>query len=153
MAATAIEKAVNTGSVFPKTTFKNIGKETPAAMEDNETIRLANKTIKNTIMDKAQDKGKMQMTIPKMVATPFPPLKPANTGNIWPNKAATPNPSCKFTNSGLPNSKPLKYDKATDNVPFIISMISTGIPAFRPSTLKVLVAPAFPLPNSRTSIP
>lgn len=108
MAATAMENAVKTGSVFPNTKFRNIGNVMPAIMEDKETIRLANKTIKNTTMDRQQDKGKMQITIPKMVATPFPPLKPANTGNMCPNKAVTPKPSCKFTNSWLPYSKPLK---------------------------------------------
>lgn len=54
----------------------------PASIDDKETMREANKTIKNTNKDKQQDNGKIQITIPKIVATPLPPLKPAKTGKI-----------------------------------------------------------------------
>ena len=88
-----------------------------------------------------------------MVATPFPPLKPAKIGKTCPTKAAIPNPNCKLTNWLLSKTKGDKKANKTAEVPFTISINKTGIPAFLPNTLKVLVAPAFPLPNSLTSMP
>lgn len=100
--ATTIEKVVNTGLSFPNTTLSTIGKAIPAIIDDKETMRLANKTIKKTLNERQVETGKIHITIPKMVATPFPPLKPANTGKIWPTKAAIPKPICKLVNSKLP---------------------------------------------------
>ena len=128
------------------------GKETPANIEDKDTIFDVSNTIKNTINAKAHAVGKIQMTIPKIVATPFPPLKPAQKKKIWPKSAATPKPNCKLIKSFEWWLKFVKYAKETASDPLITSIINTGIPAFLPSTLKVFVAPELPLPNSLTSI-
>jgi len=92
-AATMIEKTVRIGLVLPNTMFRKIGKVMPAIIEDKETILVEIRISKNTLKDKAQASGKMHKTTPKIVATPFPPLKPAKTGNICPISAATPKPS------------------------------------------------------------
>ena len=81
------------GLVFPNTIFKKIGKDIPAIIDDNDTIRLEIKTTKKTMSDNEQAKGKIHTTIPNIVATPLPPLNPAKTGKICPIKAATPNPN------------------------------------------------------------
>ena len=86
---------------FFKTTFKKKGKLRPAIIDDNDTKRVANKTIKKTVNTNKLVKGVIHITIPKIVATPFPPLKPANTGNTWPTSAAIPKPNCKLTKSLL----------------------------------------------------
>ncbi len=96
--ATTIEKAVKIGSGLPKNKFKIMGKEIPASIDDSETIRVENNVIKNTQSAKQVATGKMQITMPKMVATPLPPLNPAKTGKIWPTKTATPKPNCKLVN-------------------------------------------------------
>lgn len=94
----------------------------------------------------------MHNTTPNKVATPLPPLKPANKGKTWPISAETPKAICRFIKSREPGSNADKKESKTAALPFIISIISTGIPAFFPKTLNVLVAPALPLPNSLTSI-
>lgn len=92
-AATTIEKTVRIGLEFPSTMFKKIGKEIPAIIEDKETMRLKTKTTKKITNDSEHAKGKIQTTIPRIVATPLPPLNPAKTGKICPISAATPKPS------------------------------------------------------------
>ena len=84
-----------------KTKYKINGKVKPPIIDDNETILEENKTIKKTSNDKQHDKGKIHITIPKIVATPFPPLNPAKTGKICPTNAAIPNANCRLTNSSL----------------------------------------------------
>jgi hypothetical protein len=91
--ATTTENAVRTGLELCSARFKINGKAIPADMEESETMRLLNNTIKNTSKDKEEATGRMQITIPKIVATPLPPLNPAKTGKICPNKAATPRPN------------------------------------------------------------
>lgn len=91
--ATIIENTVRIGFVFAKAIFKNKGKETPATIEDKETMRVLNRINKNTPKAQAQGSGRMQMTTPRIVATPFPPLNPAKTGKMWPIRAATPRPN------------------------------------------------------------
>ena len=53
---------------------------------------------------------------------------------------------------GFINFAPKKTDREINYNPLKISKKSTGIPAFFPKTLKVLVAPALPEPNSLISI-
>lgn len=78
----ATEKLIKIGLVSFNAKNNIKGKETPANIEDKDTIFDVSNTIKNTINAKAHAVGKIQMTIPKIVATPFPPLKPAQIGKI-----------------------------------------------------------------------
>ncbi len=107
------------------------------------------------------DTGSIPNNIPHAVAAPFPPLKPAKMGNIWPMTAETPQAILKKdSTSQFGGAKgPLNQTKATllnQNElakPFIKSNTKTVIPKGTPSTRKVLVVPALPLPCSRTSTP
>lgn len=151
--ATKTEKIIKVWFSFFNARFKIIGKLTPAIIDDKETYFEIINTAKNTTSTHALVIGVKQITTPNNVATPFPPLNPAKTGKTCPTNAATPKPNCKLTNWSLSNANGDKNANKTAKAPLIISIVKTGIPAFLPNTLKVLVAPAFPLPNSRTSIP
>lgn len=63
-----------------------------ARIELSETNLVRNKTIKKTPTQPKAVKGEIAIISPKRVATPFPPLKSAQTGNICPKTAAKPNP-------------------------------------------------------------
>ena len=105
--------------MFPKIKYNTNGKATPPIIEDNETILEENNTIKNTNNDKQQESGKIHITIPKIVATPFPPLNPAKTGKICPTKAAIPRANCRFTNSSLSKTYGLRKANETAKAPFM----------------------------------
>ena len=95
----------------------------------------------------------MPSTIPNTVATPLPPRKSAQMGNICPITAVSPNPICKLTKSvslGMYcGSNKASFTAAS---PFNMSSIITNVPQVGPSTRYVLVAPGLPLPYSRISI-
>ena len=83
---------------------------------------MINRTVKNTNKATQQEIGVIQITTPKIVATPFPPLNPANTGNTCPTNAAIPKPSSRVTNSLLSKIKGEKWANKTAIVPLIISI-------------------------------
>ena len=88
------------------------------------------------------------MTIPSVVATPFPPLKSQNMGSKCPIMAKKPNKIFSVTQV-CQSTKPKVYKtvaKLAAANPFKASTNKTIEPAFLPSTRKVFVAPAFPLP-------
>ena len=58
----------------------NNGKEMAAIIDETETIREINKTITNTPIHEKAASGCSAIIIPRAVATPFPPLKPAKIG-------------------------------------------------------------------------
>ena len=128
-----------------------------AIIEDKDTnLKISNDKI-NTVKDKIAAKGKTANKKPNNVAIPLPPLKPVKTGNKWPITADKPKTKLSSRNkSGLKfiitSWLERNLVKFTDSQPFKISKKSTGIPAFFPKTLKVLVAPALPDPNSLISI-
>ena len=95
-AATTIEKVVKIGFVLPNAKFNTTGNAIPANIDERETILKLTSETKNTINENTEASGKIQITIPKIVATPLPPLKPAKIGKICPTKAATPKPNCKL---------------------------------------------------------
>jgi hypothetical protein len=69
------------------------GNENPAIIELSDTYL---KTNRNTTKVRTQIKADSECTaniIPNNVATPFPPRKPAKTGNKCPNTAVTPRAS------------------------------------------------------------
>ena len=88
--ATKIEKVIIETGLSGKSVNKIIGKDNPAAIEARDTYLKITSTNKNTIKDKPAICGSIAKAIPNRVATPFPPLKPAKSGNIWPNTAARP---------------------------------------------------------------
>jgi hypothetical protein len=65
-----------------KTVNNNIGNAIPALMEETETIPVIRKTIRNTPKQVSVRYGCKASRTPNIVATPFPPLKPAKTGNM-----------------------------------------------------------------------
>lgn len=79
---TAIEKEIRIGFCSFKIKIKNKGNETPANMDESDTILVLSKTHKNTNNPRPLANGSTHITIPRMVATPLPPLKPAKTGKI-----------------------------------------------------------------------
>ena len=74
-----------------KITMISTGKEIPANIELSETYFVRRRVMMNTPKTKSVGNGCMAITIPKMVATPLPPLKPTYRGKMWPNTAAPPN--------------------------------------------------------------
>ncbi len=126
----------------------------PAVNEPKETYLNNKKTIINTT--KANEAGIKQIpsVIPSNVATPFPPLNSANIGKICPKTAKTPTIiGYKKTSFTFGNILILWCAKKGKINPLKTSNKNTGIAALGPKTLKVLVVPAFPLPNWRISIP
>ena len=59
-------------------------------MELRDTKRVEIKEIKNIPKQISATTGWMAKVIPNNVATPFPPLKFAQIGKIWPMTAANP---------------------------------------------------------------
>lgn len=88
-----MENTIRTLLLLWRTRLRMIGKLMPARMEESDTIRLTSNTAIKTKSEREQAIGRIQNTTPNMVATPLPPLKPANTGKMWPIKAAIPKPS------------------------------------------------------------
>ena len=62
-------------------------KTTAALIDPKETYCVEIKTAKKTSRQIAAAKGCKPTITPNEVATPFPPLNPANTGNTCPNTA------------------------------------------------------------------
>ena len=81
--------------------------------------------------------------MPPKAASPLPPEKPMVTGKQWPKmtpmQASIPD-TASWGNSHRASRAAMK-DLAT-------SKMSTKAPAFRPSTMVVLVAPRLPVPSS-----
>jgi len=90
--------------------------------------------------------------IPKLVATPFPPLNPKNTGNVCPittSMAAI----CANNAAFLLLIFAINIAKSTATTPFNISQTQVNAAAFFPILLNIFVLPAFPLPFSLISNP
>ena len=69
-----------------------MGKATLAKIELKETKRVRYNTRINTPTQHNAVHGEMPSTNPNNVATPLPPLKSAQIGNICPSTAARPRP-------------------------------------------------------------
>jgi len=91
---------------------------------------------------------------PKVVATPLPPLKFRKILNVWPKMLARPIIIHNASSEKACELLAIKSETAAAGMnPFNVSIIKTLIPAGLPNTLKALVAPTFPEPNLRISIP
>ncbi len=80
--ATSMEKILRTMEGVSKIKNSKSGKASPALIEETDTIPVIRRTIINTPKQLNVSNGCMARSTPNTVATPFPPLKPANSGNI-----------------------------------------------------------------------
>ena len=150
---TKIEKIINELGVESDNKYIKTGKDNEAIIEASETNLNIKKIMIKTKEEQIAAVGWIPIKIPSNVAIPLPPRNPVKTGNKCPITAAIPKVSWS---SKIPSiEKGIKSKKAiklTERKPFKTSKNKTGKPAFFPKTLNVFVAPAFPLPNSHTSI-
>jgi hypothetical protein len=85
--------------------------------------------------------------VPAPTATPFPPLKPRKSGYMCPTTAAA---AASTQTSSLSETLRAMRTAAT---PFPMSSAITSTPILRPRTRITFVAPVFPEPARRRSIP
>ena len=111
-----------------------------------ETFRVMKKRKSPTGTAAIKTFGARTTVTPRAVATPLPPRKPIYGEVMCPRKAA--NPAAQATSSEM-DLRARKAGKA----PLKTSSIMVRIPARGPAVLVTLVAPMFPLPTFRTSIP
>ena len=131
----------------------NIANKTAAEIDPSDTILVSainananNKQI-NPIFQL------IKRIIPKLVATPFPPLNSKNTGYVCP---ITTNSAAISTSIALLvflNILPKRIAINIETIPFNMSQTRVKTAAFLPTVLSTLVLPAFPLPFSLTSKP
>ena len=89
----------------------------------------------------------MARATPPVVATIFPPrAKPRKSGRQCPIIAATP---ARTPTRSPPSQSPSSAAAA----PLAMSSSATAIPNLNPSVRQTLVAPGFPLPSVRMSMP
>ena len=131
----------------------NTGNKTAAPTDPIDTILV--RTIKTNANTK-QINPIFQLVInktPNDVATPFPPLKLKNTGNVCPITTRIP---AICTNNDLSEFfaiAPTIIANIIAATPFNASHKRVKTAAFVPTDLSMFVAPAFPLPFSLTSKP
>ena len=130
------------------------GNTKAAISEAKETYRNINTTKIKIEKDISAAKGCMASNNPNIVAIPFPPLKAVKIGKRCPITAAAPIANCNSKKFSEEKISLFKKNDAyfTDIHPLKTSIRKTGTPALYPKTLKVFVAPEFPLPYSLTSI-
>ena len=128
------------------------GSESPAAMEATATYRVLKKKIIHTTTATPRAAGSSARMAPAEVATPLPPLKPSQNVKLCPNTLPSAASSIGHVGSWAVQ---VHHSRAatTGSNPFSTSMANTGMPIFFPSTRITLVAPIFPLPCWRISMP
>lgn len=90
--------------------------------------------------------------MPKLVATPFPPLNFMYIENTWPRTAAIPTVSHK-KRSGGDGCVPIRFDAImTGTAPFRTSRRKHKYAHFLPSALERFVAPILPEPTLKRSM-
>jgi hypothetical protein len=87
---TTMENTLNKTEGVSKKRNKKIGKAIPALIDESETYPEISKTKRKTPKHEIVSNRFIARSTPKMVATPLPPLKPANTGKIWPRMTNIP---------------------------------------------------------------
>ena len=95
----------------------------------------------------------INITIPKLVATPLPPLNLKNTGKVCPTITKNAANSTKIAGFISFTIFPTITAINTDTTPFNISHTSVSSATFFPIVLNTFVVPAFLLPFSLTSNP
>ena len=117
------------------------------ASEATDTMRVAAHVAAKTRTDGIVAAGASTRQLPSAVATPFPPEKRRKTEKIWPRGAARTAAGTEI--ALVPNARA----SATATAPLPTSAMSVTSPAVFPAARVTFVAPMFPLPTARTSIP
>ena len=152
--AMAIVSNNNKGDCGITKKYVTKGKVTVAIILASETYPKLNRTIIKIPRAINAGIGINPKPTPSNVATPLPPLNPANIGNICPNTTAAAATICIYPGISISGKYPnITLDIKMANHPFKASMMKTGIPALYPKILMVFVVPAFPEPCSLTSTP
>ena len=120
--------------------------ETAAQTDPRDTFLLSSDTIKKTTRMQTKTRQSIIQPIAAPVAIPFPPLKLWKTGKQCPVMLAIPPRHIPTSpRSARPISMAASAFKKSNN--------NVAIPAAQPNTRVILVAPAFPLPSLRISLP
>lgn len=107
-------------------------------IELRDTYFEVSKLMKKTMQALNVPNGAKNKSTPADVATALPPLNPAKTGKARPIMASKPHSIGETFECSIIGRK-----QAME--PFIKSAMATTVPALLPNTLKLLVAPRFPL--------
>jgi hypothetical protein len=111
-------------------------------MDANDTYLVISSVTINTNTQSKDACKLIANIIPKSVAIPLPPLKPAKTGNKWPITAAIPKRQFVISKSygmiGAGCRNTYNIGQVSGCPSFKISSSITGMPAFLPNTLKYL---------------
>lgn len=137
----------------------NNGKLKAANIEAKEIVLLIRKAASQTRMAIPKITFKPAILIespsktPNVVATPLPPLKFRKMVQLCPQMQLTPTIIQNVSN-GILVLVPMAPGKInTGKKPFKISKTKTVTPQPLPKSLRALVAPTFPEPNLRISVP
>lgn len=117
-----------------------------ASIEDMDEYRKIKNDVTHTAMKYVPKIGFTPSKTPSDVETPFPPLNLSHIGNICPITAHAP------IKKDISFGKKFLQKKGIAN-PFSKSSANTIAPTFLPSTRTAFVAPIFPDPNFRISLP
>ncbi len=144
-----IRNSINNNALLSSILSKKIIELNPAAIhadkEDKDDILDIPNTIDQAIIATEKIDGFKQSNTPAAVATPLPPLNRSHTGYMCPITAAI---AAKFIMLG-------SYKRAmyTAMTPLEKSSKRVSKPKSLPPTRSKLVAPIFPDPEERTSMP
>jgi len=92
MKLTITPKDNNHTESVPTANLRTKGKSRAAIKAPSDTKRVERNTIKKISIEIAAARGKIPITTPRDVATPLPPLNPANRGNKCPVTAKKAQP-------------------------------------------------------------
>src|SRR5437763_888540 len=123
------------------------GSASVAAIEPSETYRVAHTVTTNNTAATPVASGVRTQNTPAATATPLPPWKRSQTGEICPTTAAAP---VAATAAAPPAVRCAITTAAT---PFATSSTMTATARHAPVVRRTLAAPTFPLPTSLTSTP
>ncbi len=124
----------------------NIGRLIAAVILAKDTILLKLKTVRKMPRQVTPTGQEMPRSIPKPVATAFPPFHPSQIGHMCPMIAKRPVNTCHLS------SRLKAFAIRTALTPLNTSHENTKRAGHLPTSLKTLVAPVDPEPLSRKSI-
>ena len=117
------------------------------AIDPTLEIRSSLYRRSQTAAPQAAASGESASATPSPVATPLPPRKPSHTGKQWPITAPTPHAAA------AQGSARVRSASSAGRKPLRASSSSVTSAAVRPAARATLVAPMFPDPTVRTSLP
>ena len=140
--------------------IENNGRKIEEMTDANDTkpeirkIKSHNITTHVTSQINFSIKTENAIKTPKLVATPLPPLKPKKIVQLWPHTTLMAARQRKrLIEIGIPSQTKISFAKSTAAVPLKMSKKRTVVPIVFPRTRKAFVAPRFPEPCWRRSIP